>query len=61
VRALVRERAVRQSLAQQWDVTKRDAHLVLQLLQPAGGYLGIGDETTTATAGADLTYEVDFS
>jgi hypothetical protein len=52
---------VSQGLAQQRDIAKRDPYFVLQLLQPAGGDLRIGDETAAAATGTDFAYEVDFS
>ena len=50
-----------EGLTQEREVAKRDPYFLLQLLQPAGRDLGIGDETAAAAAGTGLAYEADFS
>ena len=50
-----------QGFAQQRKVAKADPYLVLQLLQPTGRDLRIGDEATAAATGTGLAYEAEFS
>ena len=50
-----------QGFTQQREVAERDAYFLLQLLQPAGRDLGIGDEAAAAATGTGFAYELDFS
>ena len=50
-----------QGLTQQREIAEGDAYFFLQLLQPAGRDLWIGDEAAAAATGTDLAYEPDFS